>query len=358
MPVRAQHASIALLATFLAAPAAGVSPDRPGDKLSALLQDVAAGRKAPDGLRLKARDRGAGVDVEVYGSGVGFVGDVQVKLPPKDVREAVGRLVKAGFADMPPTFGGLGGRGGPAVGGPAPGAPMAPALLVRSVEFRMGDVSKTVTQLAGGEQSKPLADLVAGLHEPLKPLAAKGLDPGKLSLEQALAGLAKGDVAPEAVSLALTLSPRKPGGAKGFFRFTDAVVTAAGQKGYVDLPLTREQTEAIAKRIGTLLAGKGLDRMPRQLWWPDALVGLSLSVRGNKENLSISADTGPYNQKLKAAHPQAQKDFDAVVRGLLAIEQELRQAGPAPRPPHGKPHGQAPASAPAAGERADQRNRD
>ena len=313
----------ACLAGAVAAATAAPAPDAapPADRLKALLEDVAAGRGKLSGLRLKAWDRGAGIDVVVHGSGVCFVGDVQAKITPEGLTDAAKRLVKAGFADMPRAFGGVAGPGR-----------RVPERLVRGVELGIGPAAKTVTQLAGGEQSKALADLVTGLHEMLKPLAAKGLDLGKLSLAQALAGLAKGDVAPEALSLALTVSPRRGSSrSRAFFRFTDAAATVFDGR-YVDKPLTRAETEALARRIGTLLKGKDLEKMPRQLWWPDSLIGLSVSMRGGKARLSLSADVGPYNRKLKAAHPKAQEAFDEVIRGLLRIEQEMLKAKQSPPP--------------------------
>ncbi|MDD4891782.1 MAG: hypothetical protein PHU85_17830 [Phycisphaerae bacterium] len=285
-------------------------------KLPQALDDAIAGKLSLDDVEVYCRSEDS--DFVLYGPRFGFVKSTQIK-PGKDVLLAVlKRVQKAGFAAMPES---LGGNPNPNLRGPVA---RPPVQLLRQFTVTIGSASKSVTQMGEGEQSAELLDMIGDLEKELAPLAAKGLKLDSLSLKDGLALLAKGELAPEALAISFACTSKKD-----LDHPQIMVIQAAHVRLFISrAKLSRADAEAMIKRLAKVLADTDLVAFPRQLYWPDALIGVDLRLQGIASNLNVSGDTGPYNQGQAKAHPEAQKAFDQMVAELRRVYSECSTSQP------------------------------
>lgn len=298
-------------------------PAKP-DPFAAALDTALDGKRPLADVRINARYEGPDT-LAVYGTGVGFVSGTQVTVADDALRTLLKRVKAAGFATMPRTFGGP-----PPFHGPGP-RPMRPVALGRSLTVTIGDASKSVSQLGGGDQSEALKTLIEGLVADLQPLVKTGLKLTDLSLKQACAKLASGALAPEAVSLSVTCTPRpgKAGGERWILRMNRGAFSVMWSGA---VPLSREETVGLTKRLGAVLAKEDLGAFPRQLHHPTSLIGFGFSIEGTTMRVNLSADKWPRNVAQAKAHPKAQAAFEDLLKTLKAIHDELKPKAPKPRP--------------------------
>jgi len=291
------------------------------------LDAAIAGKTALTDVRLTVSARADKVELAVYGGGVAFAGSHQVKLSPEQVRGLLKLVRDSGFAGWKRTYGGMKRpAGGPMIG--------APVMLVRSMTVKIGEVEKHVNQLGGGEQFKELLDLMKALDAAVKPALAKGVDIGALSRDEALAKIADGTLAPEALAVNLVVTPRdrKQRNRMWSLHFYRGSVNLRvdGKFGKLDLP--RPEVEAVGRRLAAALAKADMGAMPRQLYHPTAMVGMGMSIRGRTDRIDLSADRFPYNLKQKKTHPKGQKAFDGLMREIKAIHGEVAKPRPTTQP--------------------------
>lgn len=184
--------------------AAAVSVHAAGDKESEAIERALEAARAdagvPFGLDVACRDGDRHRAARVYPGGVGaWDRTVQVRVD-EAIREAlVGDLLDAGFARFEPRYGGQ----------DKPEKAEAPLRILCRITVRAGGLEKMSVQAAYGEQSAVFMRLATTLLDRLEPLAADGVTaPG---LDEALGMLARGELAPEMLSLRLLRLPAGSG---------------------------------------------------------------------------------------------------------------------------------------------------
>jgi hypothetical protein len=151
-------------------------------------------------VRIFATDPAIKGILQVYGSGVGFVDNVQINLTPEQIKDLLGKLDKGRFFELEHRV------GVPPKGAPLPpkGPTLPPDMQPRPpmLQVFIGKDVWGVEQLRfGGDQSMQFSTLMRQLREAVTPLKANGLDLSKLTLNDAFEKLAKGEVAVEALQV-------------------------------------------------------------------------------------------------------------------------------------------------------------
>ncbi|RMF83408.1 MAG: hypothetical protein D6739_07250 [Nitrospirae bacterium] len=287
-------------------------------RLRAALEDPATLRR----VRIEAegavsRDTAG---LTLYGSGVGIWNrTTQFRVRPEVVRAAVRALVEARFTHMPE--------------GLELGAD-SPVQIVRSLSVAVGDTSWTVVQRRKARERKELTALLDRLAGLCRRAAQQGLAP--LGLEDALARLARGELAPEV--LRLNANAPRVRGAEGphpqgwRLEARHGEVTAWRQepgRGWTRAarrPLTAGET----RRLAGALAGARFWDLPASIHWP-GYCHVSLEILGHRHAVLGRTFAGPMVERTR----EAAKRFAPLVRALRerydAALESGRGRGPAGR---------------------------
>jgi hypothetical protein len=235
-----QGRAIQRLIASLAALACVVSPG-PGPiahtaaPLMAALEAAREDAGIPFRLRVDCTDRGRKRSLDVMRGFVAVWGNErQVILGDDDRDELLNALVDADFASFAPRY-------GETPKADRQEAPLRISCLVRVV---VQDLEKTSVQILDGDQSDRLLGLARRLLDRIEPLAAAGVTAA--SLEDGLAKLADGTLAPEVLNLRLLTLP----------------AADAGQIFRIDGGRMSKQRYAPGKAVGTERTG---DLAPCQL---------------------------------------------------------------------------------------------
>lgn len=302
-----------------ARPGGGGEPATGGDPLSRAL-DTALERRSWDDLRLESEcqdDAGRLRSVTLFGSGVGIWNRArQFPLERERLLGLLEELRRAGFGAMREAHGGK--------DDPEPGAPAAWGLeMICRVRLALDGVEKQSYQLSEGRQDaglKKLAEQILSVGEELGPsgLAAS-------SLEDGLARIARGELAPEALTLQLQRQPDDPSSREGGWILR--VEHGKAQISFHDLDtgwtdprqvrLSREETAGLARQLAEVRP----EDLPANLyssWYED----LEIRVLNQKKSLQARR----FAHLTPETHGEKQKRFDQLVAVLENLEKRVAGA--------------------------------
>jgi len=295
----------------------GVTDLHGAPSFSAELKNVVDGKVSVDTVTLEGRDA-SGAFVLYGAADVGFIADTQIRLTAKDIKVVLQHISDAGFTGMPDSFGG---RPQPKDGP----RPLYAIRLIRSLSVYIGTVSKSVNQIDGGAQSKELESLITDIAAALTPRKKNGLALHELTLQAGLAKMAAGELAPEALTVGFTVSPRNAGDAPTtVLTIHQATVTINGKP----VTMSRAAVNTLCQELGGKLTQIGAKGFPLQLYDEKALIGVSFSLTGIEQQVNISADIYPYNVERATANPDAQRNFVTLKQYLQKVLKDLSPNAP------------------------------
>jgi hypothetical protein len=242
--------------------------------------------------------------VEIFGNGVGiWNGQKQFKLPPEKLKGLLVAFREEGFAAMPPSHGG---RYDPVT------KEQQPPRLTCRVGLSLDGATAQVVQLQGGRQSEGLRRLAERILDECRGPAASGT--GASSLEDGLAKIETGTLAPEALELLLSRRPDpRPGeeDARGW------VLRVAGRTATLDggpsaVPLDPVEVAALAR----LLREGGAADLPINLY-AEEYTDLVVNVLGRERRVQARRFAG----MTRTTSADAQSRFDRILEGLLERRQ-------------------------------------
>lgn len=326
-------------ATAAAAGAAGDAAEPPSPEVVTGALEQARAGETPFHLLVHCTDEKGNRSLEVFPGGVAiWTASTQVNLTAPERRALLDTLVEKGFATFEPSYGGKAvpesadrdvmsaDEPAPQADSPDEGSPERAALRVRCrVVFESGGVSKTSIQQAQGEQSPQLLGLAAALLDRVEPLATeRGI--GADDLQDGLAKVASGELAPETFSLRFVLLPPAGSDAVGtIVRVERGVLTrrpyAPGRT------LGDEESEDLdTERLGAVvkaLRKAQVPAMPANLYAPHPI---ELEVKVLDHDRSVLAR--PFRGLSPEEKGATQKRFDTLVKALH--EELVGGGGPTP----------------------------
>jgi hypothetical protein len=162
------------------------------EALTAALNAARTDSGIPFRLQVNCTEQDSRRSLEVIRGGVAVWGsDRQVRLADNDRRALIDLLLDADFADFAPRYGET----------PKADKQEAPLRVSCRIHVALQEVQKTSVQVLDGEQSEQLLGLARRLLDRIEPLAADGVM--AVTLEDGLAKLADGALAPEVLDLRL-----------------------------------------------------------------------------------------------------------------------------------------------------------
>lgn len=247
----------------------------------------------------------------LYGSGVGIWQQrAQLTLAPGELGELLALFRRQGFVALEETYGG---KSDPKT----PQDPTAAAIrVVCSVALTLGSESQRVTQLEGGRQS---AELRALAEEILARVAARG-EAGvrAASLDDGLAMVAAGELAPEAIDL--SFHHQRDAAPDLLLRVRHGRVTVRRELpagGYGDEG-SRALAPATASHLAATLRAADLPALPFNLYSAD-YVDLRAGVLDHERAIQARAFAGMD----AATSGAAQGAFDHLVGELDALAADV-----------------------------------
>lgn len=262
--------------------------------------------------------------LEVFGNGVGVWNmESQIRLPAATIRRMLSTLLAADFAAMPTSFGG---KARPLT--ESPRMPPAGAEIACQISLDLDEVSKTVIQMRKGEQSTELQNLAGSLLDLARPYVDKGVTPN--GLEDSLAKVANGELAPELLSLSVHRKPM--GGQEGdgwllVIRLGVVEVRSVSAKSDHEPPHRMELGAEQIRALAAFLNQKGLAAMPVNLW---ARIYTDLDAGVMRWRKSIQA------RQFDGMQPgdlgDRQEAFDALIAELESLRNRAIQEGSSPPP--------------------------
>ena len=258
--------------------------------------------------------------VEIFGRGVGiWNGERQFDAAPREVEAAVRAALAAGFPEMAATYGS--GSAGQRHEEEASGGPVR---LLCAVEIEAGGVARRVEQVAGGERHAPLLELAAGLLARWRGAGEAGV--GTAGLDEGLAAIAAGTLAPETLRLTLHEKPELGTAGRGVLlelrgrelrgrTFSSATGYGAPRAA----KLSREELRALARRLAELAPG----RLPVNLF---AATYLDLTLEVLDRRVAVQARR--FAGMTATSHGDVQRDFDRLIEQLRALAARLPEAPP------------------------------
>ena len=259
--------------------------------------------------------------VEVYGDGVGiWNGERQFRLSDARVTDILKRLRSARFGAFRETYGesvpkrpipqDADGRGAPATG--------SATRVICLVALRIGEVEKQSIQISKPPRSEALQELAEGIFAIAREAGAAGV--AAASLDDGLARVASGDLAPQTLSVLLQRKPEPKdaaAGAGGFLlRIGDGRATARtleGTAGYGpprQVDLSDEQIRALAGRLSEARLGEA----PPNLW-AEHYTDLTVRVLGHERQIQARR----FARMTPGTHGEAQVRYDAAYRTLASL---------------------------------------
>lgn len=294
-------------------PAAGSTAENPITRAL----DAALERGSWEDLRIQAEcqdDMSRLHSVALFGSGVGIWDQKrQFQVPRERLLELLEELRRAGFAAMPET------HGGPKDPGTSRPGAWATEMICR-VRLHLDGVEKQSFQLSKGRQDAALRELAQKVLAVGEELGPAGVSVA--SLEDGLARLAGGELAPETFILQLQRQPENPNSPEGgwILRIEEGQAQisyhtlADGWSEPRRVPLSREEIASLANA----LAAADVEDLPVNLYSAH-YHDFEVRVLDQKRTLqarrfaNVTPDT----------HGDKQKRFDQLIATLEALEERL-----------------------------------
>jgi len=301
--------SPALLGALALAGCAGnAHPSKPaGPALESDLQQ-ALQRQTWNDLRLDAECRT--VDgwrsATIFGSGVGiWNGERQLVLPREGVLSLLRELAASRFAAMRETY----------------GEGEDEAELICRVGLDLDGVKKQVQQLATGPQFAPLNRLAGRILAAAEAAGRAGLEAS--SLTDGLEKIARGELAPELLSVHVLRQSEAPGAAEGWQLSIAGGELAVQRHPGNAAPQRSRLPAAELSRLAGRIAAVRLEELPVNLWAP-AYTDLEVRVLGRARSLQARQFAG----MTPATHGELQQRFDRLWEALEALRGRLDAGGP------------------------------
>lgn len=275
--------------------------------------DTALERRGWDDLRIESEcldDAGKLRFATLYGSGVGVWNrDHQFTVPRERLIGLLEELDRAGFGAMREIHGGK--------DDPAPATPVrwAPRMTCR-VQLALDGTEKQSYQLNEGRQSAELKALAETVLAVAAELGPQGMTAA--SLDDGLAKVARGELAPETLELQLQRQTEDPNAPEGGWmlrvrgdraevsRFTPAEGWSEPRR----FQLSRTEVADLARRM----AETSLEAMPVNLYAP-AYYDFEVQVLNRKRSLQARGFANVTPQ----THGEKQKRFDQLLAALEAL---------------------------------------
>lgn len=274
--------------------------------------DAALARGSWDDLRVDAECQDeAGVlrSVTLFGSGVGvWNGERQFAVPRERVAETLKALRRSGFGSMRESHGGR----------EDPGE-MGLELICR-VRAALDGVEKQSYQLSKGRQSAELRELAQQILAAGEELGPAGV--AAASLEDGLGKVARGELAPETLTLQLQRQPEDPRSSAGGFILriegSEAQVSLhSPESGWTEPRRVRLSGEEVAGLARAILEARP-DDLPGNLyspWYQD----LEIRVLNRRRSLQARG----FANLTPETHGERQQRFDRLVAALEELERRL-----------------------------------
>lgn len=246
--------------------------------------------------------------VKLYGSGVGIWNDErQFDVPRERLLGALEALRRAGFASMRETHGGRDDA-------------KAGLELICRVRVVLAGVEKQSYQLSRGRQSAELRDLAERLLAVGEDLGPSGVAAG--SLEEGLDKIARGELAPEALTFQLQRQDEDPRSSEGGWILRVEGSRAqlsfhSPETGWTDPRRVRLSPDELAGLARALLAARPED-LPGNLyssWYQD----LEIRVLNRKRSLQARR----FANVTPETHGERQARFDRLIAALEELESRL-----------------------------------
>jgi len=260
--------------------------------------------------------------LEVFGTGVAvWNSSRQFEMPAATIRQVLAVLKDAGFASMPAAFGG---ETEPVE--EAPEVPRPGAEVTCQISVELDGHEKTVVQLREGDQSRRLADLATAVLDLARSHARQGVSP--TGLQDALARLATGELAPQLLGLSVHLKTLDgdPGGGwmlaiRGQHAEARSFAAGAGYGEARRVLLDAEEIRTLARR----LVRGGVAALPANLW-AQTYTDLDVSVMRWRKSIQARQFDGMEPGDLG----DQQKAFDALIEGVRELNLRIMKPGPTP----------------------------
>ncbi|HEX5720908.1 MAG TPA: hypothetical protein VF179_32430 [Thermoanaerobaculia bacterium] len=292
---------------------AGAEPsDDPAvDPLSHTL-DAALARGSWEDLRVDAECQDEDFrlqSVKLFGTGVGIWNDTrQFAVPRERLLGVLEALRRAGFGSMRESHGGRDDAG-----------KMGLELICR-VRAVLDGVEKQSYQLSKGRQSAELRELAGQILAVGEDLGPSGV--AAASLEEGLGKIARGELAPEALTLQLQRQAEDPRSTEGgwILRVEDGkaqLTFSSPETGWTDPRRVRLSREDLAGIARNLLEARP-EELPANLyssWYQD----LEIRVLNHKKSLQARRFAGVTPE----THGERQERFDRLVAALEDLEKRL-----------------------------------
>lgn len=278
----------------------------------ALERALASGEREGVSVLSECGDDGALTEVRIFGSGVGIWNrSRQFTLEPARVTRLLERFRRVGFPRFQELYGAIEDEV------PVPEEGASSLQVVCRVALTIGDVTKQSAQLSDGPKSKELRELAGWILDLGRGPGASGVTAE--SLDDGLAKIAAGTLAPEVLSVLLHRKPEPreaAGGATGFLLRIEAgranvrPFAAAGYGAPVPIDLEAADLARLAERLAAADAGE----LPANLYATD-YTDLVIEVLDRKTQVQARGFTG----MTPATHGEAQKRFDRIYQELAAL---------------------------------------
>lgn len=269
---------------------------------------------------------------EVFGNGVA-VWDRrrQLTLPREELVALLERFRRAGFGGFQEMYGTIV-REIPIPQDPPPSEDpgwLSAIQVICRVVLTLDGVSKQSVQLAKGPRSAELDALAHGILDSVRPAPGAGI--AARDLEDGLARIGGGGLAPETLTLLLHRKPASEAVADGeeawILRLEGrraAVEPFRVPGGYGD-PVTLDLDGSEVARVATLLADAGVGTLPENLW-AGHYTDLVVAVLDHEARIQARRFSG----MTPATHGEAQQRFDRLYQGLADLAHRVLREGDRP----------------------------
>ncbi|HEX7185596.1 MAG TPA: hypothetical protein VF756_27475 [Thermoanaerobaculia bacterium] len=325
-PIRRGSAPALLLALCLAAcssagprpagvagPGADAGAAEPAGSLAQALDRAAQGDWQDLRIDAECRTDDGLRSATVLGSGVAIWNrQRQITLGRERIAALLESFRRNGFAGLRESYGGK--------GDPAPGAPPALAVeLICRVRLALDGQVKEVHQLSEGRQSPELRRLAGEILAAVEEAGDEGV--GAASLTEGLEKIARGELAPEVLSLQILRQSEEPGlQERGWLLRIDAgraeiqPYPSAEDGKVLVLPLSRGDLTGLARE----LAEARLEDMPANLYAPE-YTDFAVEVLNRERSLQARrfADVTPQT------HGEKQIRFDRLFEAIDELRRKI-----------------------------------
>jgi hypothetical protein len=251
----------------------------------------------------------------VFTSGVGIWNrERQLTLSRKEVLALLGQFQAAGFPRMRETYG-------------EDSEKDAALELICRVRLELDGAVKQAAQLSKGRTSPELMALAGHILKVAEEAARSGL--GADSLTQGMERIARGELAPELLSLHVVRQSEAPGAQEGW------QLDLEGSRATVrrnpapegEEPRTIQLTPAEIAGLAGQLAAARWDELPVNLWAPE-YTDLQIEVLKGRRSLQARQ----FAEMTSSTHGEAQQRFDRAWEAVEALRQRLLSQSPSSSP--------------------------